>query len=144
MVCMSVGKADTAELNIGARGSFLGSCEVIMSILDAAIALNRFGLGARPRELAAVATDPRGWLDAQLHEGQHPEPRMVGRPGSAAALAALAQRRELRDDESAKTAFQMGRRDTFVEEMSLRLATAATTQRPFRERFVRFWCNHFC
>ena len=31
-----------------------------------AIAANRFGLGARPGELAAIGSDPTGWLEAQL------------------------------------------------------------------------------
>ena len=30
--------------------------------VSAAIAANRFGLGARPGELAAVGADARGWL----------------------------------------------------------------------------------
>jgi len=34
--------------------------------LDAAIALTRFGLGARPSELAVVGRDPQGWLAAQI------------------------------------------------------------------------------
>ena len=33
---------------------------------SAAIAANRFGLGARPQDGAAIGNDPRGWLDAQL------------------------------------------------------------------------------
>jgi len=37
-----------------------------MSLVDAAIAANRFGLGARPGELSRIAGDPRGWLSAQL------------------------------------------------------------------------------
>jgi uncharacterized protein (DUF1800 family) len=37
-----------------------------LSLLDATIALNRFGLGARPGEIKTVAGDPRGWLIAQL------------------------------------------------------------------------------
>ena len=32
----------------------------------AAIAANRFGLGARPRELSAIGGDGRDWLRAQL------------------------------------------------------------------------------
>src|SRR5580692_6873825 len=32
----------------------------------AVIATNRFGLGARPGEIAACADDPRGWLEVQL------------------------------------------------------------------------------
>ena len=34
--------------------------------LDAAIAATRFGLGARPGEIAEAASDPRGWLAAQI------------------------------------------------------------------------------
>ena len=37
-----------------------------MSLDQAAIAANRFGLGARPGELKTIAGDPRGWLKAQL------------------------------------------------------------------------------
>ena len=37
-----------------------------MSLQDAAIAANRFGLGARPGDLERIAGDPRGWLRAQL------------------------------------------------------------------------------
>src|SRR5262245_33144126 len=35
--------------------------------IAAAIAANRFGLGARPGELETVGSDPRGWLTRQLH-----------------------------------------------------------------------------
>ena len=34
--------------------------------LDAAIAATRFGLGARPGEIAAASSDPQGWLAAQI------------------------------------------------------------------------------
>ncbi len=40
--------------------------------LAAAIAANRFGLGARPGELAVVESDPEGWLRRQL-KGRPPE-----------------------------------------------------------------------
>ena len=50
-----------------------------MSVVDATIALNRFGLGARPGEIKTVAGDPRGWLIAQLA----PEPSL---PAPLAAL----------------------------------------------------------
>ena len=33
---------------------------------DAAVALTRLGLGARPGEMARVAADPRGWALAQI------------------------------------------------------------------------------
>lgn len=34
--------------------------------LEAYIACNRFGLGARDDELSRVSADPRGWLQAQI------------------------------------------------------------------------------
>ena len=34
--------------------------------IDAVTALNRFGLGARPGDLARVASDPRGALKSEL------------------------------------------------------------------------------
>src|SRR6185295_4131631 len=40
-----------------------------MLSLEAAIAANRFGLGARPQDGAAIGNDPRGWLEAQLTAG---------------------------------------------------------------------------
>jgi uncharacterized protein (DUF1800 family) len=37
-----------------------------MTQLQGAIAATRFGMGARPGEIAAAASDPRGWLKAQI------------------------------------------------------------------------------
>ncbi|MDY6924100.1 MAG: DUF1800 domain-containing protein, partial [Pseudomonadota bacterium] len=50
--------------------------------LDAAIALTRFGLGARPGEMTDIAPDPRGWLQAQVRPQGAPNP-----PGAAATSA---------------------------------------------------------
>jgi uncharacterized protein (DUF1800 family) len=36
--------------------------------LNALVALNRFGLGARPGDLAKAAADPRGFLKAELKQ----------------------------------------------------------------------------
>ena len=43
--------------------------------LNAAIALTRFGLGARPGEMEAVGDDARGWLAAQIRPGGAPLPQ---------------------------------------------------------------------
>ena len=40
-----------------------------MSTRDAATALRRFGLGARPGEIARIAGDPRGFVLASLANG---------------------------------------------------------------------------
>ena len=37
-----------------------------MSQLQGAIAATRFGMGARPGEIEAATSDPRGWLKAQI------------------------------------------------------------------------------
>src|SRR5262245_21027014 len=37
-----------------------------MSQIQGAIAATRFGMGARPGEIAAASSDPRGWLKAQI------------------------------------------------------------------------------
>lgn len=42
--------------------------------LAAAIALTRFGLGARAGEIDAVAHDPQGWLEGQIQPGGAPNP----------------------------------------------------------------------
>jgi uncharacterized protein (DUF1800 family) len=53
-----------------------------MSLQDAAIAANRFGMGARPGDLKQIAGDPRGWLKAQLTaETSVPAP-MAALPGT--------------------------------------------------------------
>ena len=39
--------------------------------IESVIAVNRFGLGAAPGELAAAGADPRGWLARQI-EGPAP------------------------------------------------------------------------
>src|SRR5438067_1651910 len=67
---------------------------------EAAIALNRFGLGARPGE--ATPRDPRGWLRNQFGRYSAASPQIASLPGSAAILTALrdayGERRELRQN----------------------------------------------
>ena len=46
--------------------------------LDAAIAVTRFGLGARPGEIAAAKADPRGWLSGQIVRGGADQPSLNG------------------------------------------------------------------
>ena len=68
--------------------------------LDAAVALTRFGLGARPGEIAAVGNDARDWLQAQVTPGGAPVPagdfettdQRLGRYQAYQAEAAQARR----------------------------------------------------
>ncbi|HKD46524.1 MAG TPA: hypothetical protein VKB67_02465, partial [Rhizomicrobium sp.] len=40
--------------------------------LEAAIAVHRFGLGARPGEIEVARADPKGWLVAQVGAADQP------------------------------------------------------------------------
>ena len=121
-----------------------------------AIAANRYGLGARPGDLAVIEADPREWLLAQLAGG----PPRLDTPGlrsSTDILAdALAIRRERRDLKRAAAtsdaaAAQLAAvkkvaqlyRPIYVTEATARLRAAVETDRPFVERLVHFWTNHF-
>jgi uncharacterized protein (DUF1800 family) len=122
--------------------------------LAAAIAANRFGLGARPGELARVATDARGWLAAQLAGAA---PRLQGKElrSSADILSqALELRRERHDarvdvgaeqNADAATVMKIGQfyKPIYAEETAARVRAAMTTDRPFLERLTYFWSNHF-
>ncbi|MGA0602033.1 DUF1800 domain-containing protein [Caulobacter sp. KR2-114] len=172
-----------------------------MSLQDAAIAANRFGLGARPGELKAIAGDPRGWLKAQLApETALPAPlaalpdtqddltafrrwivasgliRSVGaygdalKPGAphpAEGMAAMSRQapgpapadepaepgaylsgepRVLKVDDPGFTvekSFIAWFGPRYVQAVKARIDVATTTERPFFERLVHFWGNHF-
>src|SRR5690242_17347954 len=68
---------------------------------DAAIAANRFGLGARPGEARAIGSDPQGWLKGQLEHATPSPP--TGAPESARVLA------EVRDLRVARQVAQQAR-----------------------------------
>jgi uncharacterized protein (DUF1800 family) len=110
--------------------------------LAATLAANRFGLGARPGEIASYLGDPRGALRAQLTGGP---PLLGGQqlPDSASVVGQLA---ELKKEKKAGDAvLKLGQiaRPIYVSEVQARLAQAVTTDRPFTERLVQFWTNHF-
>ena len=123
------------------------------STLSAVIAANRFGLGARPGELASIAADGRGWLTAQLG-GAPPLLADAGLRSSVDILAdALRLRREIQQArnsavaDDAQTAVQQRLpqflKPIYVSEATARLAAAVASERPFLERLTQFWTNHF-
>jgi len=124
--------------------------------LAAAIAANRFGLGARPGELADVERDPQAWLRQQL-EGKPPVLAGEGlKPSSETLRQALALRKEKAearrhkkrgDEDAAKVAAALKLpaiyRPVYIDEAYARLSQAVSTDRPFLERLTQFWSNHF-
>jgi uncharacterized protein (DUF1800 family) len=121
------------------------------------IAVLRFGLGARPGELSSAAGDPRGWLRAQIR-GAVPRAGETSLAPSeqifAGVLAARDLQRQMKlmgagrqeTDEEAKAALNV-LRDAYLPhyraQVLARARSAALTTRPFAERLVHFWANHF-
>lgn len=119
----------------------------------AAIAANRFGLGARPGELLHVGQDHEGWLAAQLAGGA-PRAQADDLRASADILSqALDLRRERRaaraadapQTPDAAVVMKIGQlyRPIYVDEGTARIRTALATDRPFLEHLTYFWTNHF-
>ena len=135
------------------------------NIIAAAIAANRFGLGARPGELKTVESDPRGWLSRQLG-GKPPVLTGEGLKPSADTLKrvidlrkeVMAERKEMRaerkdkpanarDDDAQLKAVALKlpiiHRPVYIDEITARITHAVNTDRPFLERLTQFWSNHF-
>ncbi|MHB8528692.1 MAG: DUF1800 domain-containing protein [Caulobacteraceae bacterium] len=118
--------------------------------LRAAIAVTRFGLGAKAGEIAAARADPQGFLTGQVGETGAEQPR--------ADMASSAERfdefREFQQQKRAarqageikpdpvKTAQRLLRDDTGADFLA-RVRLAATTDAGFRERWALFWADHF-
>lgn len=157
-----------------------------MSLETAAIATNRFGLGARPGEMQAVSADPIGWLEAQIAPERALPAPLAALPSSADDISAFRRWTASIGVGAGASATSpvsrgvgMGRlggrgfdpsgdsisggggasrlppgmtvEGSFGQVLGVRYAhaagarfkTAVDTDKPFFERWVRFWSNHF-
>jgi uncharacterized protein (DUF1800 family) len=129
------------------------------TLSPAAVALNRFGLGARPGD--APPADPQRSITDQFA-------RFDVRPARFAALADAGQivasyqaqqqasRRMADPDDAAdaadaKAMLKVNRQDfrqdvqaLYADGVRARADAAIATEAPFVERMVHFWSNHFC
>jgi uncharacterized protein (DUF1800 family) len=117
--------------------------------LQAAIAVNRFGLGARPGDLDAARGDPRSYLLAQIG-GSALIPTGVDESSAQRVTEYrdfVAERRAAQQAGDPKTAeVTMARRDLRQDANGDFLARAqlgADTSDGFRERWALFFANHF-
>ena len=139
-----------------------------MSLMDkgltSAIAANRFGLGARPGELAAMGGSGPDWLRVQL-DGHAPQ---IADPALQSSASVLTQLDELRSaiqaerrggaggsrdgpGSAAGSAAAIGAlqklpqliRPIYLAEAGARFREAVATDLPFVERLTQFWANHF-
>jgi uncharacterized protein (DUF1800 family) len=138
----------------------------------AALALHRFGLGPRPGQIAAIASDPRGALLAELDRPDAGRVAGTGLMGSAEASRAffdyraerqarvtVAKREAERQRAAAGTpvddkamaaneaeedpAKNVGRQ-IVLGEAKARIEAALAAETGFVERLTWFWSNHFC
>jgi len=124
----------------------------IMNI-EAVIAVNRFGLGARSGELTRAESDPKAYLLAQL-QGPSSQPAYIrDLPRSDKILAEVLRiRKEQRAlkkkaggepiPESMKMYGSTVRR-YYVDQVGARFRNCVQTDYSFHERLVHFWSNHF-
>lgn len=112
-----------------------------------AIAVNRFGLGARPDE--APPGNPGKWLTDQFDQYDASPASWSDQTGAEEIVAEMAQtRKEMRnaDDAERKSARRLLKReirDHYATAVEARMEAALTTPAPFVERLVHFWANHF-
>lgn len=105
-----------------------------------ALAVTRFGLGARPGEIDAASADPAGWLRTQLDPARA-DPAIPAHRGDGAATALIRAHRQGPEALEALTRGEM--RAQYLRDCATYLRGMTETRLPFRERLVQFWANHF-
>jgi len=115
--------------------------------LKASIAVTRFGLGAKPGEIAQARGDPAGYLKAQIRVSGADQPQGDFMSGAAHVEEMRDYQKEKRDAKGGiidpvKRAYATIRQDAAPEFLG-RAQLACNTDAGFRERWTLFWCNHF-
>jgi uncharacterized protein (DUF1800 family) len=138
----------------------------------AVLALHRFGMGPRLGSIAAIASDPRGALLAELDKPGVGQVAASGLPDSALAFRTVADANAERqakrivaaklqkeavmaaegnqqpdNDMAARAAAEAvpdPGRQIYLNEARARIDAALAAESGFAERLVWFWSNHFC
>lgn len=118
--------------------------------ISGAIAVNRFGLGAKRGEIADASADPVAWLKAQIDPNQTrpqlDDPDLVTSHGILSELDLIRKSvRAMSEDERRATRKSARARVNRIlrTEIEARTKFGITTTAPFHERLTRFWANHF-
>lgn len=134
--------------------------------MESAIALNRFGLGARPDD--ALPANPRAWLKDQLRRFEPRPAAMADLPTRTEIASTFAdyleevrvqkmQRLQARlgdvPDMAGRAGAEVGKplrqtarqvaRGHYAVQVGARVRAALIGSTPFAERLVHFWANHF-
>jgi uncharacterized protein (DUF1800 family) len=131
------------------------------AVPTAVIASQRFGFGPQPGELAAIDSDPKGWLLAQMAQPSALPALLAARPSLSDRLALLQAERQERkarkqDDQPsqgnqkpsgaadpAKAAAGGQLRQVYLADAIARCQVVLASNTPLVERLVQFWSNHF-
>lgn len=115
----------------------------------AELASLRFGLGARPGELRDSSRDPRGWLRAQIDGPVNLAVKATLAPSNQILKDFMEARMDRKQAKRAGGGKDQAKavRDSYLPhyraQVLARTQSAALTTRPFAERLVHFWTNHF-
>lgn len=114
------------------------------------LAMQRFGFGSNPIDRAAIGSDPKTWLTAQLADVTNTPPRLQALTGSGEVLMQAARARETRlsadtpeDRIAVRKETAEWRKGRFNAEINARIDIAAIGSAPLQERLVHFWSDHF-
>ena len=123
---------------------------------ETVIAANRFGLGAKPGDLAGIGDSPREWLLDQVQKSQ---PLLKAASSVPTSKDAILKQQEYRrqTQQQNQQARQKGLptpagniqaliqnlRPMYEQHLAARLTQAIDSESPFYERLVQFWSNHF-
>lgn len=127
-----------------------------LSMSPGAIALNRFGLGARPDD--APPADPQRWLVDQFGQFDVNPSLFASLDDAGKTVKRYGEERRAdrqmavrNGDADPKTATRADKQDFRSDVQALyragvqaRTDAALATEAPFVERMVHFWSNHFC
>ena len=122
--------------------------------IETVIAANRFGLGARPGELARIDGNPQGWLLDQLQGPSRLPVDIRSLPDTASVLLEVQEARQMQREARQAAESDRPARDVvkklgsllrkhYLSQTNARFRTATDTDYPFHERLVHFWSNHF-
>jgi uncharacterized protein (DUF1800 family) len=107
--------------------------------LEAAIAANRFGLGATPGQIASISNDPKTWL---LGQTRTPAAALISNPTLASSQQAFLSFVEYSQSrQMARRAMQSPMPDQMAANPMPLDVARITTPAPFLERWVLFWSN---
>ncbi|MDH3700753.1 MAG: DUF1800 domain-containing protein [Alphaproteobacteria bacterium] len=113
-----------------------------MTLKNAFIAANRFGLGARSGDLARIKGDPRGWVENQIGPARA-VPALAHLPSSREIANDFFKGRKDRKDEAKRKIFRKWLQRQFIAEAAARTQAQIDSEDPIRERLTVFWSNHF-